>query len=44
MVFLDQANGQDVSYYLGVIAYRNRMSGEVTNVFGVCHSCITMDM
>ena len=37
VIFLDQAEGQDVSYSLGVIPYRIRKSGEVTNVFGVCH-------
>ena len=43
VIFLDQAKGQDVSYSLGVIPYRIRISGEVTNCFGVCHSCVTMD-
>ena len=43
VIFLDQAKGQDVSYYLGVIPYRIRISREVTNFVGVCHSCVTMD-
>ena len=38
VIFLDQAEGQDVSYYLGVITYRIVISGEVTNFFGVFHS------
>ena len=44
VIFLEQAKGQDVSYSLGVIPYMIRISGEVTNFVGVCHSCVTMDM
>ena len=44
VIFLDQAEVQDVSYYLGVIPERIGISGEVTNFVGVCHSCVTMDM
>ena len=33
VIFLDQAKKQDVSYYLEVIPYRIRISGEVTNLF-----------
>ena len=43
VIFLDQANGQDVIYSLGVITYRIRISGEVTNFVGVYHSCVIMD-
>ena len=43
VVFLDQAEGQGVSYSLGVIPYRIGISGEVANFFGVCHSCVTTD-
>ena len=42
VIFLDQVKGQDVSYPLGVIPYRIRISGEVTNFAGVCHSCVTI--
>ena len=35
LVFMDQAKGQDVSYSLGVIPYRIRISREITN-FLVC--------
>ena len=38
VIFLDQAKGQDVSYSLGVIPYRIRISRKVTNFVGVCHS------
>ena len=38
VVFMDQAEGKDVSYSLGVIPYRIGISGEVTNFVGVCHS------
>ena len=41
--FLYQAKGQDVSYSLGVIPYRIRISREVTNFVGMCHSCVTTD-
>ena len=43
VIFLDQAKGQDVRYYLGVIPHRIRISWEITNLVGVCHSCVTMD-
>ena len=43
VIFMDQAEGQDVSYSLGVIPYRIGISGWVTNVVGVCNSCVTMD-
>ena len=43
VVFLDQTEGQDVSFPLGVIPYIIGISGEVTNFVGVCHSCVTMD-
>ena len=43
VIFLDQSKGQDVCYSLGVILYRIRISREITNFVGVCHSCITMD-
>ena len=38
MIILDQTEGQDVRYYLGVILHRIGISGEVTNFVGVCHS------
>ena len=38
VVFLYEAKIQYVIYPLGVIPYRNRISGEVTNFVGVCHS------
>ena len=43
VIFMDQAEGQDVSYSLGVILYRIVISGEVANFVGVCHSCVAMD-
>ena len=43
MIFLDQAKGQDVSYFLGFIPYRIRISRDITNFVGVCHSCVKMD-
>ena len=43
VIFLDQAEGQDVSYSLGVIPYRIGISGEVNNFVVVCQSCVTMD-
>ena len=43
VIFMDQAKVQDVSYSLGVIPYRIRISREVTNFIGVCHSCVTID-
>ena len=42
VIFLDQGKGHDVRYPLGVIPYRIIIYGEVTNVVGVCHSCVTM--
>ena len=42
-IFMDQDKGQDVRYYLGVIPYRIRISREINNIFGVCHSYVTMD-
>ena len=44
VIFLDQVTGHDVNYSLGVIPYRIRISGEVTNCFGVCHSFVSMEM
>ena len=38
VIFLDQAKGQDVCYSLGVITHRIRISWEITNIVGVCHS------
>ena len=43
VIFLDQDKEQDVRYSLGVIPYRIRISREVTNFVGVCHSCVTTD-
>ena len=43
VIFLYQSEGQDVSYSLGVIPYRIGISREVTNLVGVCHSCVTME-
>ena len=43
VIFLDQAKGLDISYSLGVIPYRIRISGEVDNFVGMCHYCVTMD-
>ena len=43
VIFLDQAKRRDVSYSLAVIPYRIRISREVANFVGVCHSCVTMD-
>ena len=43
LIFLDQAKGQDVSYSLGVIPHRIRISWEITNIVGVCQSYVTMD-
>ena len=43
VIFLDQAKGQDVSYSLGVIPHRIRISREVTNFVGVRQSCVKMD-
>ena len=43
VIFLDQAKGQDVCYSFVVIPHRIRISREITNVVGVCHSCIKMD-
>ena len=38
VIFLDQAKVRYVRYSLGVIPYRIRISQEITNIFGVCHS------
>ena len=38
MIFLDQAEGQDVRYFLGVISDRIRISKEVKKFVGVCYS------
>ena len=43
VIFLDHAKGKDVSYSLGVIPYRIRITGEVTHFVGVCHSFVIMD-
>ena len=43
VIFLYQTKRQDVSYSLGVISYRIRISREVTNFVVLCHSCVTMD-
>ena len=43
MILLDQTEGQSVGCSLGVIPDRTGISREVTNFFGVCHSCVTMD-
>ena len=42
-ILLDQAEGQDDRYYLGVIPGRIGISREVTNFVGVCHSCTKME-
>ena len=38
VILLDQYEGQDVGYYLGVTSNRIGISEEVTNFVGVCHS------
>ena len=43
VIILDQVKGQDVCYSLGVIPHRIIISREITNIFGVCHYCVTMD-
>ena len=43
VIFLYQAKVQDVCYSLGVIPHRIRISWDITNIVGVCHSCVTMD-
>ena len=43
VIFMYQAKGQDVCYSLGVIPHRIRISREIANIVGVCHSCVTMD-
>ena len=43
MILLDQDEGQDVGYSLGVIPDRVGISGEVANFVGVCHSCVAME-
>ena len=42
VIFLDQDEGQYVSYSLVVIPHMIRIYGEVTNFVGVCQSCVTM--
>ena len=42
VIFLDQTKGQDVFYSLGVIPHSIRISWEITNLVGVCHSCAAM--
>ena len=44
VIFPDQAKGQYGLYSLWVIPYRIRISWEVTNFVGVCHSLSTMVM
>ena len=44
VIFLDQAKGHDVSNSLEFIPERIKISGEVTNFVGMCHSYVTMDM
>ena len=43
VIFIEQAKGQDVCYSLGVIKHRIRISLEITNISGACHSCVKMD-
>ena len=43
VIFLDQAKRQDFCYSLGVIPHRIIISQEITNLVGVCRSCIIMD-
>ena len=43
VIFLYQTKVQYVCYSLGVIPHRIRISREITNIVGVCHSCVTMD-
>ena len=43
VIFMDQDEGKDVRYYLGVIPHRIRIARENTNIVGVCHSCFKMD-
>ena len=43
VIFLDQSKRQYVSYSLGVILYRIRISREITHFVGVCHSCVKID-
>ena len=38
VIFMDQAKEQDVCYSLGVIPHRIRISREIANLVGVCHS------
>ena len=42
VIFLNQAKVQDVSYSLEVIPHRIIISLDITNLVGVCHSCVTM--
>ena len=43
VIFLDQAKGHDVLYSLGVIPHKIIISRDITNIVGLCHSCVTMD-
>ena len=43
VIFIDQAEGQDVSDSLGFIPYKIGISREVTNFVDGCHSCVKMD-
>ena len=43
IIIMNQDEGQDVGYSLGIIPDRIGIPGEVTNVFGVCHSRVTME-
>ena len=43
LIFMDQAEGQYIRYYIGVIPDGIGISGEVANFVGVYHSCIKMD-
>ena len=44
VIFLDQAKEHYVCYSLGVIPHRIRISQDITNLVGVCHSCVTMNI
>ena len=44
VIFLDKTEEEDVSYSVGIIPFRIIISGEVTNLVGVCHCCVTADM
>ena len=43
VIFLNKDKGEGVRHYLGVIPHRIRISQEITNLVGVCHSFVTMD-